>query len=84
LLGDRLLPEVELDEEVVRVPVHARAAEVLQQLHALAGLRASLGDVAERDDQVRLVGLQLGERGAEGDGVAVHVGEEGDAHTGTL
>ena len=80
-----LVAEVERDEEVIRVPVDAWAAELLQQLDALARLRASLRDVPEREDQVRLTTrLQIGEGGAERDRVPVHVGEEGDAHTGTL
>ena len=46
-------------------------------------LRPALRDVPERDDQIRLVVLQVGERGAERDGVSVHVGEEGDPHIAT-
>ena len=77
--------EVERNEDVIRVPVDARAAELLQELHALAWLRSALRDVAERDDQIGLATLlQIGERCPERDSVSVHVGEEGDAHTGTL
>ena len=80
-----LVAEVELDENAIRVAVHAGAAEPLQQLDTFAWLRPSLCDVAERDDQVGLATfLQIGERRTEGNGVAVHVGEEGDAHTGTV
>ena len=77
--------EVERNEDVIRVPVDAPAPELLQQLDALAWLRTTLSDVAERDDQIGLATfLQIGERCPERDGVSVHVGEEGDAHTGTL
>jgi hypothetical protein len=76
--------EVERKQELVRVPEDARTAELLQQRDALARLRPSLRDVAQRDDQVGLSTLQVGKCSAERDGVAVHVGEEGDAHTGTL
>ena len=76
--------ELERNEKVIRVPVDARTSKLLQQRNAFARLRPALGDVAERDDQVGLDVLQVGQSGAEGDGVAVHVGEEGDAHTGTL
>lgn len=79
-----LVAEVEGDEDVVGVPVHARAAEILEELDALARLRTALCNVAERDDQVWLALLQVRECSAERDGVPVHVGDEGDAHTGTL
>ena len=83
-LGDLLVAEVEGHQEVVGVAINARTAELPQQLDALARLWATLRDVAERNDQVRLATcLQVGESRAECDGVAVHVGEEGDAHTGT-
>ena len=78
-----LRAEVEREQELIRVAEDAGAAELLQQLDALARLRPALRDVAERDDQIGLTILQVGEGGAEGDGVAVHVAEEGDSHTGT-
>lgn len=80
-----LVAELERDEKVVGVAVDAGAAELLQQLDALTRLRSSLRDVTECDDQVGLAALlQVGKCGTEGNGIAVHVGEEGDAHTGTL
>lgn len=84
LLGNRFAAEVEGNQEVVRIAVDARASELLEQLDTLPRLRASLRDVAERDDQIRLMGLQIGERGTEGDRVAVHVREEGDSHSEQL
>jgi hypothetical protein len=47
-------------------------------------LRSSLGDVAQRDDQVDVVTFDISECGAESDGVPVHVGEEGDPHSAEL
>ena len=79
-----LVPEVQGYENVVGVPVHARTPELLQELHAFARLRATLRDVAECDDQIGLISLQIRECFAERNGISVHVGEEGDAHTGTL
>lgn len=79
-----LVAEVERDEDVIRVAVDAGTRQLLQQLDALARLRPSLRDVPEGDDQVGAAILQIREGGPECDGVAVHVGEEGDAHTGTL
>lgn len=77
--------EVERHENVIRIPVDARTPQLLQELDALARLRTTLRDVAERDDQVGpATFFQVGERCTERDGIAVHVGEEGDAHTGTL
>lgn len=76
--------EVERQQELIRVAEHARTADLAQEIDAFAWLRASLRDVAEGDDQVGIVVLQIDERGAKCDGVAVHVGEESDAHTGTL
>ena len=76
--------QVQREQELVRVAEHARAAELLEQLDALARLWPSLGDVSERNDQLGAATLQIRERSSEGDGVSVHVGEEGDAHTGTL
>ena len=72
--------EVERKHELVRVPEDAGAVELPQELDALDRLRPALGDVAKRDDQVGLYALEIGERRAEGDRVAVHVREEGDAH----
>ncbi len=72
--------EVERKHELVRVPEDAGAVELPQELDALDRLRAALGDVPERDDQIRLDTLDVRERRAKGDGVAVHVGEESDAH----
>ena len=84
-LGDhRFDAEVESNQEVIRIAVDARATELLQQLDALPRLRAALRDVAERDDQIRLTGLQIGERSAEGDRVAVHVRDECDSHSEQL
>jgi len=79
-----LRAEVEREQELVGVPEDARALELLQQLDALARLRTALRDVAERDDQIRFAPLQIRERGAECDGVPVHVREESGSHTGTL
>jgi len=76
--------DLERDEKVVGVPEDARATELAQQIDALPGLRPALGDVAQRDDQVDVVTFDVGERGAESDGVRVHVGEEGDPHSAEL
>ena len=76
--------EIERNEEVVGVPVDARAAELAQQVDAFPRLRPALGDVAERDDQVDVVSLDIRERCAESDGVSVHVGEKGDPHPAEL
>ena len=84
LVLDRLGTDVERQEEAVRVAEHARTVELAQELDALERLRSSLRDVAERDDQVRPAVLQIGERSPESDGVAVHVGEESDAHSAQL
>ena len=80
----RLRPEVEREEKVVGVAEDARATELAQQVDALSRLRPTLGDVAQRDDQVDVVTLDVGECGAESDGVPVHVGEEGDPHSAEL
>ena len=79
-----LCTEIERDEVVVGVPVDARAAELAQQVDTFPRLRPALGDVAERDDQVDVVSLDVGERCAERDGIPVHVGEEGDPHSAEL
>ena len=79
-----LRAEVEREQELVGVPEDARALELLQQLDALARLRTALRDVSQRDDQIRFAPLQIRERGAESDGVPVHVREESGSHTGTL
>ena len=81
---DRLVAEVEREQEVVGVSEDARAAELAQQLDAFLRLRAALGDVTERDDQVDVVAFDVGKRSAERDGVAVHVGEERDPHSAEL
>ena len=81
LLRDLLLTKVQGDEEVVGVAVDAGTPELAQEIDAFERLRSALGDVAERDDQVGLVTLQVGERSAEADRVAVHVGDECDPHS---
>ena len=84
LVLHRLVAEIEGEEEVVRVPEDARAAELAQQLDALARLRPALRNVAQADDQVDIALLQIGERCTEGDRIAVHVGKECDSHPGEL
>lgn len=80
----RLRAELESQQEVVRVAEDARARELADQVDALGRLRPALCDVAERDDQVRLPSLEIGERRSERDRVAVHVGEQGDPHWAEL
>ena len=80
----RVRTQIEREEKVLGVPPDTRAPEFAQQLHALARLRSSLRDVPERDDQIGLAVLQIGERSPESDGVAVHVRDEGDAHSAQL
>ena len=84
LLRHFLAPEVEGDEEVVGIAVDARAVELAQKVDALERLRAALGDVAERDDQVGPLTLQIVEDGAKRNGVAVHVGDKRDPHSAEL
>ena len=81
---DRLVAEIEGQEEVVRVPIDARAVELAEQLDAFERLRPALRDVAQADDQVDVVLLQIGERRTKGDCIAVHVGKECDSHPGEL
>jgi len=81
---DGLRPKIERQEELVRVAEHARAVELAQQLDAFARLRTALRNVAEGDDQVWFAILQIGEGSTEREGVAVHVGEECDPHSGQL
>ena len=80
----RLRPEIEREEKVVGVAEDAGATELAQQVDALLRLRPALGDVAERDDQVNVVALDVGERRTESNGVPVHVGDEGDPHSAEL
>ena len=84
LVLDRLVAEIEGQEEIVRVPEDARAVELAQQLDAFERLRPALRDVAQADDQVDVMLLQIGERRTEGDRIAVHVGKECDSHPGEL
>ncbi len=84
LILDRLIAEIEGQEEVVRVPEDARAVELAQQLDAFERLRPALRDVAQAHDQVDVALLQIGERRTEGDCIAVHVGKECDSHPGEL
>jgi hypothetical protein len=84
LLVDRLRVDVEGQQEFVGVSEDTGAAELLEELDALDWLRPTLGDVAERNDQVRLYVLDVRDRGAERDAVPVHVGEEGDSHAAEI
>ena len=84
LVLDRLVAEIEGQDEVVRVPEDARAVELAQQLDAFERLRPSLRDVTQADDQVDVALLQIGERRTEGDCIAVHVRKECDSHPGEL
>ncbi len=72
-LVDLLVAEIERDEDVIRVAVDAGTGKLLQELDTFAGLWPALRDVPERDDQLRLVVLQVRKGGAERDGVSVHV-----------
>ena len=58
LVLDRLVAEIEGQEEVVRVPEDARAVELAQQVDTFERLRPALRDVAQADDQVDVVLLQ--------------------------
>jgi hypothetical protein len=51
-----------------------------EPLEALGRLRATLRVVAETDDVVDRLRLEVGQHGVERDGVPVDVGEERDAH----
>ncbi len=84
LVLDGLRTEVEREQELVRVPEDARTLQLLEQLDALHGLRPTLGDVAQRDDQIDVLPLDIGERGTESDGVSVHVRDERDTHGSQL
>lgn len=75
---------IECEQKLVRVPGDTRTIELAQQVDAFLRLRAALGDVAERDDQVDVVPLDVGERCAERNGVSVHVREESGAHSAEL
>ena len=75
-LGDRLRRVVgNLEQERVRVAEHRLAAERGEPVERLRRLGAALHDVAEADDLVDSEPLDVLERGAEGDVVAVLVGE---------
>jgi hypothetical protein len=80
LVLDLLMAKVEGEQEFLSVPQHTWAPQLTKELNALDGLGPALGDVAERDDQVRLFSREVHERGAEGNGVSVHVGEERHSH----
>jgi hypothetical protein len=83
VLPDRDLgvDELPLDELPLRVAAHADEPRPpgRQQGDGFERERAP-GQVAARDDQIRLLTLQLGEDRFERDGVAVHVRERGDPH----
>jgi len=77
---DGLRAEVESEEELLGVPEHARTVQLSQQVDALERLGPALGDVPEGDDPIRGRPLDVVERRAKRDRVAVHVREEGDSH----
>ena len=83
VLPDRDLgvDQLPLDELPLRVAAHAEDAlpPGLEEGDRLERERAP-GQIAARDDQVRLFTLQLGENRLERDGVAVHVRERGEPH----
>jgi hypothetical protein len=59
---------------------HVPGPERPQPVERRRGLGAALGDVAERNDDVGLEPLQIGNRGLEGDVVPVDVRDEPDSH----
>ena len=70
-----------VDRPGVPVAEDHRAAELADALEALVRLRPE-ADVAQADDAVDLVALEVGEDGVERKEVAVDVRDEADAHAG--
>ena len=58
------------------------AASDAQARDSLGGLRASLNGVAEADDLIDGLSLDICQRGVEGEAVAVHIGNDRNAHHG--
>src|SRR5512132_111214 len=71
---------IEGEEEMVGVAHHRRTVELAQELEAFGRLRAALCVVAEADDSVDVLLLEVGQHCAERDAVPVDVREQGDAH----
>lgn len=59
---------------------HVPGPERPQPVERRRGLGAALGDVAERNDDVGLEPLEIGNHGLEGDVVPVDVRDEPDSH----
>src|SRR5438105_3799997 len=72
--------EAVVEEPVVGVAEHDRAAELVDAAKAVRRLRPALDEVAEADEPVDARLGQLGEDGVEPDAVSVHVGEDADEH----
>ena len=72
---------VRIEQEGVGVAQHHAGAHAAQELEALGRLRPALCHVAEGDDQVGTAPLDVVERRAQPDGVAVRVRDQGDAHS---
>jgi hypothetical protein len=58
---------------VVGVAHHGRAPEIAEPVQTLGRLRAALGVVAEADDVVDVLLVEVGEKRVEGDRVSVDV-----------
>jgi hypothetical protein len=68
-----LVARVQCEQKVVGVAHHGRALEIAKPLQALRRLRASLRVVAEADDVVNVLPVEVGEEGVERDRVSVNV-----------
>jgi hypothetical protein len=80
-LGRDLGAGVRVEQKGVGVSQHHSGIHVPQQLEALGGLWAALGHVPECDHQVGAASLDVLQRRAQSDGVAVRVGDQGDPHS---
>ena len=72
-----------LEKAGVPVAHHGQAVELADSGQGLGGLRTD-GDVAEADDLVQILFLELGDDRVEREAVAVDVRDETDAHGVTL
>ena len=75
-LALRLRARVGVEQERVRVAEHDRATELAQSVHDLRRLGAALDRVAEADDTVDGIAVEIREHRVERDAVPVDVGDE--------
>ena len=83
-LGRLLLAGLRIEHEGVRVAEHDRAVESAQRCDDLGRLGAALDGVAETDDLIDRLALEVGDHRLERDRVAVHVGDERGPHRARL